>query len=282
MIAREKRGKTGQIYFLSIRYGYNGKGERVRKTNGASITLYHYDETGNLLLETNGAGSALVEYIWLGSQRIAMVQGGSVYFTHSDHLGTPQLLTNSAGTVVWAADYKPFGEATMTTATIENNLRFPGQYYDAETQLHYNYFRDYDPTLGRYIQSDPIGLDGGVNTYVYANLNPTINTDPKGLESCSYYDTLCKNSKDCNGNEDCYACNARKCCESFEDNRANNCTRDCLIRSDRQCSKLSGQARSDCRYNAHVICYATCVNIVELIKDPTDKPECQDAMACMK
>jgi RHS repeat-associated protein len=164
-----------------ITYGYNGKGERVRKTNGASITLYHYDETGNLLLETDGAGATVVEYLWLGSQRIAMVQGGSVYFNHTDHLGTPQLMTNSAGTVVWAADYKPFGEATVTTATIENNLRFPGQYFDQETGLHYNYFRDYDPSTGRYIESDPIGLAGGINTYNYADANAIINADYYGL-----------------------------------------------------------------------------------------------------
>jgi RHS repeat-associated protein len=167
-----------------ISYGYNGKGERVRKTNGASVTLYHYDNAGNLLFETDAGGTIQVEYIWLGSQRIAMVQGGSVYFTHTDHLGTPQLLTNSAGTVVWAADYEPFGEATVTTATIENNLRFPGQYYDAETQLHYNYFRNYDFSTGRYVQSDPIGLDDGVNTYNYVLGNPLKYFDTQGLSAC--------------------------------------------------------------------------------------------------
>jgi RHS repeat-associated protein len=90
------------------------------------------------------------------------------YFYHNDHLGTPQKLTDSTGTVVWSADYKPFGEATVdqTVSTITNNLRFPGQYYDAETGLHYNYFRDYDPAIGKYKQADPIGLAGGSNLYV--------------------------------------------------------------------------------------------------------------------
>jgi RHS repeat-associated protein len=72
-------------------------------------------------------------------------------------------MTDSAGQVVWAADYKPFGEATITVSTITNNLRFPGQYYDAETGLHYNYRRDYNPGLDRYIEADPIGLKGGLN-----------------------------------------------------------------------------------------------------------------------
>jgi RHS repeat-associated protein len=94
-------------------------------------------------------------------------------------------MTNSAGTVVWAADYKPFGEATVTTATIENNLRFPGQYFDQETNLHYNYFRDYDPSTGRYVESDPIGLDGGINTYNYAASSPLNNFDADGRKPLS-------------------------------------------------------------------------------------------------
>jgi len=75
---------------------------------------------------------------------------------HNDHLGTPQKLTDSTGAVVWSADYKSFGEATITVSTITNNLRFPGQYYDVETGLNYNYFRDYNPVIGRYIEADPL------------------------------------------------------------------------------------------------------------------------------
>ena len=100
---------------------------------------------------------------------------------HNDHLATPQTMTDSTGTVVWAADYKPFGDATITVSTITNNLRFPGQYYDAETGLNYNYFRDYNPLIGRYVEADPIGIKHGENhLYLYAANNPIRNIDPLG------------------------------------------------------------------------------------------------------
>ncbi len=95
-------------------------------------------------------------------------------------------MTDASGAVVWAADYKPFGEATITVSAITNNLRFPGQYYDAETGLHQNGYRDYS-LIGRYVEADPIGilprgLRGGLNhLYVYANNSPINYKDPKGL-----------------------------------------------------------------------------------------------------
>jgi RHS repeat-associated protein len=87
-----------------------------------------------------------------------------IYYVHNDHLGTPQILTDDNQQVVWKANYKPFGEAVVDEdpdgdgELVEFNVRLPGQYYDKETGLHYNYYRDYDPSLGRYIQSDPVGI----------------------------------------------------------------------------------------------------------------------------
>jgi len=162
-------------------YAYNGIGERVKKL-GTSTTLYHYDNNGNLLYETDDIGNTLVEYVWLGNQRLALINSTDSYYLHLDHLGTPQLLTDSAGVVAWQADYEPFGKASVSITTVSSNLRFQGQYFDTEIGMSYNYFRDYDPNTGRYIESDPIGLRGGINTYGYALANPLKYTDSLGLD----------------------------------------------------------------------------------------------------
>ncbi len=113
---------------------------------------------------------------------------GVIAYYHHDHLGTPIQATDKSGKVVWAARYEPFGKAIIVTpqATAENpiitsNLRLPGQYEDEETGLHYNWNRYYDPAIGRYVQSDPIGLAGGVNSYGYVFANPLSKIDPRGL-----------------------------------------------------------------------------------------------------
>jgi RHS repeat-associated protein len=105
-----------------------------------------------------------------------------VYYVISDHhLGTPQQIVDSAGTVVWKAAFLPFGKAQVHTETITNNIRFPGQYFDAETELHYNWNRYYDPDTGRYLTPDPIGLAGGLNLYAYVGGDPVNFIDPEGL-----------------------------------------------------------------------------------------------------
>jgi RHS repeat-associated protein len=109
--------------------------------------------------------------------------GADYYFYHNDHIGTPQKITSVSGAVVWSARYSSFGEASIEVGTVTNNLRFPGQFYDAETGLHYNYHRYYDPKTGRYLSADPIGLIGGINLFAYVQDNPLKFADPKGLDS---------------------------------------------------------------------------------------------------
>ena len=180
-------------------YIYNSLGQRTRKTiynpdtTPASITIYHYDLTGKLIAETSEAGQVQRDYIWSNQTPVAQIDHStidnqdSVNYLHTDHLLTPRLATNNAQATVWRwegevfgetmADENPDGDASLTTV----NLRFPGQYFDSESGLHYNYFRDYDPTLGRYLQSDPIGLRAGLNTYGYAYQNSVMYIDPDGL-----------------------------------------------------------------------------------------------------
>ena len=107
-----------------------------------------------------------------------------VHYIHTDHLGTPRAVSQPGAGVVWRwisspfGDTKPHEDVDGDGNTFTLNLRFPGQYFDSETNLHYNYFRYYDPTTGRYLRSDPIGLEGGMNTYAYQN--PIMYYDPNG------------------------------------------------------------------------------------------------------
>ena len=109
-----------------------------------------------------------------------------IYFIQTDHLNTPRAVTNESNVLVWKWDSDPYGaappnESPSGAPAFVFGLRFPGQVFDRESYLYYNYHRDYDPQTGRYIQSDPIGLNGGINTYGYGLGNPISNTDPQGL-----------------------------------------------------------------------------------------------------
>ena len=176
----------------SFTYRVNAQGERVRKTNTKTqeSTFYHYDEALHLLAESDASGRVTREYVWLGDTPIALVdQTGTIYAIHSDHINTPRLITDARA--VWENSPlgEPFGrdrpnaDPQATGQVFTFNLRFPGQYFDPETGAHYNLFRDqYFPELGRYGQSDPIGLDGGINTYGYVGGNPLRFVDPWGLQ----------------------------------------------------------------------------------------------------
>jgi RHS repeat-associated protein len=119
---------------------------------------------------------------------ITVTAAPTLYYIHPDHLNTPRVITNQAQQIVWRWDNDdPFGgnmanENPSGLGVFTCNLRFPGQYFDRETNMHYNYFRDYSPEIGRYIESDPIGLDGGINTYAYVGGDPVSFVDPLGLK----------------------------------------------------------------------------------------------------
>jgi RHS repeat-associated protein len=116
----------------------------------------------------------------LGDLPVAPLSLLGQFYIAPDHLGAPHQVTDSTGAVAWQWNPDPFGNGAPV-GNFSYEHRFPGQFFDQATKLHYNYFRDYDPRLGRYIESDPIGLAGGINTYAYAEGHPLIRTDPTGL-----------------------------------------------------------------------------------------------------
>ncbi|OYV75180.1 MAG: hypothetical protein B7Z74_01370, partial [Deltaproteobacteria bacterium 21-66-5] len=164
-------------------YATNALGERVQKSGGDDDdgTDFIYDEQGRLIAEGHD-GHVSREYIYLGSLPVAELGHGQIYYIHASHLGAPQKMTDARQRVVWSRIAEPFGKTFSIIGDRDlMNLRFPGQYHDAESGLNYNGFRSYDPALGRYTQSDPIGLLGGINTYAYVQGNPVNWVDPLGL-----------------------------------------------------------------------------------------------------
>ncbi|NII53786.1 RHS repeat-associated core domain-containing protein [Luteibacter sp. SG786] len=182
-------------------YGYNGRGQlTVLQQGGATVATYVYDAASHRVAKTVGSAttryvygpSGLVgeygatprDYVWMDDTPVAVVDGTTVAFVHADGLDTPRAVTDAAGAVVWRWAYQsnPFGEQAPTSASgYVLNLRFAGQYYDAEAGTVYNTYRNFDPSTGRYLQSDPIGLAGGISTYSYTESNPLGAVDPLGL-----------------------------------------------------------------------------------------------------
>ena len=169
---------------LAATYIYNALGQRTRKVTSAGTTVYHYDLEGQLIAETQSDGRPIRDVVWQGIEPVAQidVDGASetVTYLHTDHLATPRSATDETGVVVWTWNSDAFG-STDASGSVTVNLRFPGQYYDSETQLHYNWNRYYDPRVGRYITSDPIGLSASINTYSYVDSNSLRWTDIRGL-----------------------------------------------------------------------------------------------------
>ena len=188
--ATDSDGTITQVEFLNGSSSIATVTQAPYTTNWANVAQGNYSITARA---TDNLGTSTT------STPVPVTVAASapkIYDIHTDQIDTPRLITDQNGNTVWRWDSAPFGETlpneqpTQATARFVFDLRFPGQQYDAETGLHYNYFRDYDPQAGRYVESDPIGLGGGINTYGYVNARPVEYVDPLGL---------CKTCGDGNG-----------------------------------------------------------------------------------
>ncbi|MGF6711279.1 RHS repeat-associated protein [Luteibacter sp. W1I16] len=144
----------------------------------------------NWLADYDSAGKVTRQAVWMGDYLVGLVDGGKLLYVEPDHLGSPRAVIDPERKVTlwrWRPSDDPFGTALPDEdpdadgVRFAFDLRFPGQRYDALTGLHYNYYRDYDPGAGRYIQVDPIGLAGGINPYTYVYGDPLQFVDPEGL-----------------------------------------------------------------------------------------------------
>ncbi len=160
-------------------YTYNGYGERSVKTVQGVTTVFFYDKERTMISESDGIDFR--EYIYVDKLPIAHAFGTDVFFILADHVDTPAIMTDASGTSVWQIETQPYGDAENVTGTATLNLRFPGQYHDDESGMNYNYFRNYRPDLGRFLEADPLGFVGGANVYAYVASDPINLIDPLGL-----------------------------------------------------------------------------------------------------
>ena len=170
---------------LLAEYTYNSFGQRIRKVSydqGQRRVTYFLYDGHTLTAEIDGETGVMRQSVFLNHQPVVQLDNGIPYAIHGDHLGTPRFITNEDQLIVWKASYSPTGEASVDVADISFNHRRPGQYQDEETGTLYNYLRDYDPVTGRYLTSDPIGLQGGMNTYAYADNDLIGSVDILGLD----------------------------------------------------------------------------------------------------
>jgi RHS repeat-associated protein len=173
-------------------YTYDGDGTRLQASSGAQAgdtTKYLWDTNGSLpqvALERNGSDALARRYIY-GAQRISMTAGSATSYYHHDRLGSVTNVTGATGASQWEYGYEPFGKA-RTENNIDrkapaNPMKFAGELLDADTGLYHLRARQYDPSTGRFLSTDPLApaiTDPYVSSYVYAKNRSTLLTDPSG------------------------------------------------------------------------------------------------------
>lgn len=165
-------------------YTYNGLDQRTKKSNSSTSNYFMYDENNHLIGEYDNNGNAIEETVYLYNIPVGVLVSPQIYYIHSDYLNAPRVITTITNTTVWSWAYgEPNGNSSPVSTGLTYNLRFPGQYADQESGLYYNMNRYYNPSIGRYTQVDPIGLNGGINPYVYVDNNPVNAIDSRGTDA---------------------------------------------------------------------------------------------------
>ncbi len=262
LIKATKVDDDDEVTIVSFKYDPFGrrieksvqKGSKYKYNASSTTTSYVYDGT-NMIMEINsqpGKAKGHTERHHHKSERghwqhddvstfvygagtiepLAEVRGRDISYLHADGLGAVSNVTDERARVVETLEYTAYGMVKERGGEVKTKFRFPGQYYDAETGLHYNWHRYYDPAIGRYMTPDPIGLRGGINLYGYVGGNPVNWSDPRGLDMPGYdgipniIETKCR--RDCCDEHDaCFAKNICTAAESWKDwacNKDDNCT----------------------------------------------------------
>jgi RHS repeat-associated protein len=186
-----KEIRNGMTSAPIANYSYNASRQRVRKVvlgepSKAKERFYLW-QTNKVAAEVDTDGNIVSQYVYLNdgakAQPIAQLNGSEIFYIHNEHRGAPAAMTDTHKNIVWKANSNSTGLTKVIQAAsgIELNLRLPGQYFDAESNLHDNFHRTYNPATGRYLQADPLGYPDGPDTYLYASGDPINRVDPLGL-----------------------------------------------------------------------------------------------------
>jgi len=211
-MTRDTRGSTQYNYTISAAgrisevkvgtqlratYLYDGRSRLVSSVRvnvaNAGTTRYLHDSEDRIIAEVDATGTTLREYVWLDDMPVAVLDGSSnpanptLFWVQADHLNRPVVMYNAAQAVMWKAFYEPFGAAHSITGPAANDNRFPGQLFQLESGLSYNWHRHYDATIGRYTQVDPLSTE----TRELVHLNRPVGSTtpgPHGRQALSFGD----------------------------------------------------------------------------------------------
>jgi RHS repeat-associated protein len=234
-------------------YRYDGLGRRIEKVGNGQTRRYVYDGE-DILLEYDGANVLLARYTHGPGidEPVAMTRGGSTFFYHQDGLGTVTDLTDATGSTARAYAYDAYGNQLETTGTVENPYTYTGREFDAETGLYYYRARYYDPTIGRFIQQDPYGIDGlDPSLFAYVRNNPANRIDPRGLFSIT---------GGCCGKEDEIRTSVQNACNMVASTISDPSLRACI---QRRCQSATLECEEDCDREIWATTTVSCGSVLQ-------------------